>query len=211
MPRRVTVVLLIAFLLSCISFAKKKNKQELPDLVLNAQNVFVVIHPDAGEPVTNPTANRTAQENVENALTKWGRFHLVMSPQTADLVIAVRKGHASGPTIRNSPADDRPVILQPNDGAVRIGAQQGRPPGISDPGLGPQDRGPQDRGPHISNEIGSSEDSFEVYLGGVEYPLDASPIWRYIGKNALDAPTVAAVSQFRKAIDESEKQRQQKP
>src|SRR5215831_6612299 len=185
MPRRIPLVLLLALLLSCLSFAKKKKKQELPDLVLNAQTVFVVIHPDAGEPVTNPIANRTAQENVENALTKWGRFHLVMSPQTADLVIAVRKGHAGGPTISNSPADDRPVILQPNDGDVRIGAQQGRRPGLSDPGLGPQDRGPQDRGPqdrgpHISNEIGSSEDSFEVYLGGVESPLDASPIWRYM-------------------------------
>ena len=206
MPRRIPSLVLIALLLSCVSFAKKKNKQELPDLVLNAQTVLVVIHPDAGEPVTNPTANRTAQENVENALTKWGRFHLVMSPQTADLVIAVRKGHAGGPTISNSPADDRPVILQPNDRDARIGAQQGRPPGLSDPGLGPQDRGP-----HISNEVGSSEDSFEVYRGGVEYPLDASPVWRYMGKNALDAPTVAAVSQFRKAIDESEKQRQQKP
>jgi hypothetical protein len=206
MPRRVALVLLIALLLSCMSFAKKNNKQELSNLVLNAHTVLVVIHPNAGEPVTNPTANRSARENVENALTKWGRFRLVMSPQTADLVIAVRKGHAGGPTISNSPADDRPVILQPNDGNVRIGAQQGRPPGVSDPGLGPQNRGP-----HIQNEIGSSEDSFEVYLGGVEYPLDAAPVWRYMGKNALDAPTVAAVSQFQKAIDESEKQRQKKP
>ena len=138
-------------------------------------------------------------------MTKWGRFRLVMSPQTADLVIAVRKGHAGGPTISNSPADDRPVILQPNDGDGRIGAQQGRPPGLSNPGLG------QNRGPHIQNEIGSSEDSFEVYLGGVEYPLDGTPVWRYRGNNALDAPTVAAVSQFQKAIDESEKQRQKKP
>jgi hypothetical protein len=205
MPRRITLLLLTALLVSCISFAKKKNKQELPDLVLNAHTVLVVIHPEAGEPVTNPTANRNARENVENALTKWGRFRFVMSPQTADLVIAVRKGHAGGPTITNSPADDRPVILQPNDGSVRIGAQQGRAPGVSNPGPG------QDRGPQIQNEIGSSEDSFEVYLGGVEYPLDAAPVWRYMGKNALDAPTVAAVSQFQKAVDESEKQRQKKP
>jgi hypothetical protein len=103
MPRRVTVVLLIALLLSCISLAKKKNKQELPDLVLNAQTVLVVIHPDAGETVTNPIANRTAQENVENALTKWGRFHLVMSSQTADLVIAVRKGHQADRRLATHP------------------------------------------------------------------------------------------------------------
>lgn len=205
MPRRVPLVLLISLLLSCISFAKKKNKQELPDLVLDAHTVLVVIDPEAGEPVTNPIANRTARENVENALTKWGRFHLVMSPQTADLVIAVRKGHAGGPTISNSPADNRPVILQPNDGDTRVGAQQGHPPGLNDPGLGPQDRGP-----HVSNEIGPSEDTFEVYRGGVEYPLDAPPVWRFLGKDALDAPAVAAVSQFRKTIAESEKQRQER-
>ena len=206
MLRRLPLVLLIALLLSCMSFAKKKNKQELPNVVLNAQTVLVVIDPDAGEPVTNPTANRSARENVENALTKWGRFRLVMSPQTADLIIAVRKGHAAGPTIKNSHADDRPVILQPNDGDVRIGAERGRPPGVSS-----NSDSEQNRGPHVSNEVGSSEDSFEVYLGGVEYPLDGAPVWRYMGKNALDAPTVAAVSQFQKAIDESEKQRQKKP
>ena len=203
MPRRVPLVVLIALLLSWMSFAKKKNKQELPDLVLNARTVLVVIHPDAGEPVTTPAANRSALENVENALTKWGRFRLVVSPQTADLIIAVRKGHAAGPTIKNSPADDRPVVLQPNDGDIRIGAQQGRRPGVSS-----NADLEQNRGPHVSNEIGSSEDSFEVYLGGVQYPLDTAPIWRCMAKNALDAPTVAAVSQFQKAIDESEKQRQ---
>jgi len=32
-----------------------------------------------------------------------------------------------------------------------------------------------------------------------------------MGTNALDAPAVAAVSQFQKAVDESEKQRQKKP
>jgi hypothetical protein len=204
MLRRLPLVLLIALLFSGMSSAKKKNKQELPNLVLDAQTVLVVIQPDAGEPVTNPIANRSARENVENALTKWGRFRLVMSPQTADLVIAVRKGNAVGTTIGNSPADDRPVILQPNDGSIRIGAQQGRPPAVSNPGPGPQNRGP-----HTQNEAGSPEDSFEVYLGKGEYPLDSAPVWRYMGKNALDAPAVAAVSQFQKAIDESEKQRQQ--
>lgn len=204
MTRSVAVFLLIALIFPSASIARKKNKQELPDLVLNAQTILVVIHPDAGEPVANPTANRTARENVENALMKWGRFHLVMSPQTADLIIAVRKGHPGGPTITNSPGDDRPVVIQPNDGDVRIGAQQGRPPGLSDPGLGPQDKRPR-----ISNQIGPSDDSFEVYRGGGEYPLDTSPIWRYTAKNALDNPTVSAVAQFRKAVDESEKQRQQ--
>ena len=139
---------------------------------------------------------------------KWGRFRLVPGSQTADLIIAVRKGHAAGPTIRNSPADDRPVIIQPTgEAGTRVGGHQGRPPDLSDSGLG----GPADRGPQISNQIGPSEDAFEVYMGGVDYPLDAPPLWRYVAKDALKAPRVDAVEQFRKAINESEQQRQQKP
>src|SRR2546430_4445744 len=47
---------------------------------------------DLGEPLTNPSANSASREDVERAITKWGRFRLVMDSQTADLIIAVRKG-----------------------------------------------------------------------------------------------------------------------
>ena len=168
----------------------------------------MVIRPDAAEPLTNPRANSTARDEVERAISKWHRFDLVMESTTADLVIAVSKGHTGGPTISNMP-DDRPVVFQPSGvpgAGVRIGAQQGRPPDLTEPGLGPQDRGPQ-----LGSQIGPSEDMFEVYLGGIDRPLDAPPIWRFSAKNALNGPQVTAVEQFRKAIEESEKQRQQKP
>ena len=206
MPVRIAVVSLLLLTSMFAAQAKTKRKQELPDVVLNARRVVVVIRPDAGEPVTNPTANRTAQDVVEQALSKWGRFEAILDAKTADLVIAVRKGHAGGPTISNSPADDRPDIFQSSGGGVRVGTQQGRLPDLTKPGLGPQDRGP-----HIENEIGTSEDILEVYLGGVDYPLDAPPIWRYSGKNALNAPQVTAIEQFRRAIEESEKHRAHKP
>jgi hypothetical protein len=48
-------------------------------------------------------------------------------------------------------------------------------------------------------------------MGGIDYPLDAPPLWRYTAKDALKSPRVDAVEQFRKAINESEQQRQQKP
>jgi hypothetical protein len=208
MSCRLPIVFLVLFLLAPLVIAKDKKKPTLPDYVLKAQTVFVVIHPDAGEPLTDPTANRTAQEDVEKAIMKWGRFNIVPGSQTADLVISVRKGHAAGPTIRNSPADDRPVIIQPTgEGNTRVGAQRGRPPDLTGPGFG----GPADRGPQISNQVGPSEDAFEVYMGGVEYPLDAPPLWRYMAKDALKAPRVDAVERFKKAIDESEQQRQHKP
>jgi hypothetical protein len=207
MSGRMSVFFLVLLLLVPLADAKVKKKQVLPDYVLKAQTVLVVIHPDAGEPLKDPTANRTAQDNVEKAMMKWGRFKLVMDAQTADLIVAVRKGHAAGPVVSNSPGDNRPVIYQPSGGDIRVAGQQGRPPDLTNPGLG----GSKDRGPHISNEIGPSEDTLEVYRGGVEYPLDSSPVWRYMAKNALNGPQITAVEQFRKAITESETQRQQKP
>jgi len=209
MSIRTSVVLLVLFLsLSTIYSAEGKNnkKQQLPNYVLEAHRVLVVIRPDAGEPVTNPTANRNAEEAVESAISKWGRFTLVMDAQAADLIIAVRKGQASGPVIGNSPIDNRTVIFQPNDGGVRIGGQQGRSPDLTNPGIGTENRGPG-----IGGEIGTSDDLFEVYRAGPEHPLDAPAIWRYSAKNALKGPEVPAVEQFRKTIEETEKQRQKKP
>jgi hypothetical protein len=208
MSHRVSIVFLFLALLSVpLINAKDKKKQLLPEEVLRARNVMVVIHPDAGETVTSPLANRNAQDEVERAITKWGRFNLVMDPQIADLIIAVRKGNKSGPIISHSPADNRPVIFQPGIADARIGQPQGRSPNLTEPI--PGDMG--NRGPQLGTQVFSSDDTFEVYRGRVEYPLDSSPVWRYIAKNSLNAPQVAAVEQFRKAIEESEKQSQHKP
>jgi len=204
MSGRMSIFFLLLLLLVPLADAKNKKKQMLPDYVLKAQTILVVIHPEAGEPLTSPMANRTAQEDVEKAMMKWGRFNLVTDAETADLVVAVRKGHASGATVRNSPVDDRPVIYQPSGGDVRAAGQHGRPPDLTDGGA-------TDREPHVSNEIGSSQDAFEVYRGRVQYPLDAAPVWRYMAKDALNGPQVSAIEQFKKAIDESEKLRQVKP
>jgi hypothetical protein len=177
MSSRAWIVLVLVSLLGPQADAKKKKNQLLPDHVLRAETVVVVIDPEAGEPLANPRANRVAQDEVEKALMKWGRFRLVMDSQTADLVIAVRKGHANGPTIRNSPTDDRPVIGQQTDDQIRVGVQRGRSPDLMDPGFG----GSEARRPRITNEMGSSEDTFEVYLGGLPHPLDSAPsggTWR---------------------------------
>jgi len=202
---------LICFLLAISlqpSAAKNKKRQQLPDVVLNAQRVYVVIHPDASEPLTDPRANRNAQDAVESALSKWHRFELVSNSSIADLIVVVRKGHSAGPVITNVP-NDRPVRIQGNGvpgAGVRIGGQNGRSPDLTNPGADPEDRNP-----HLGSQIGPSEDMFEVYLGGSDYPLDAPPIWRYMAKNALNGPEVAAVEQFRKAVEDSEKQKQSKP
>ena len=209
MTPRLSCCLFLALLIVPTLNAKDKKKPSLPELVLSARTVLVVIRPDAGEPLDQPGANATARENVEKALMEWGRLAPMMDGQETDLVIAVRvgAGRAVTPTVKGGPIDTRPTVGQSTDTSIRIGAQQGHPPPLSGPGTS----GPQNNAPHISNEVGPSQDSFEVYLGKTQYPLDSPPIWRYIAKDCLRAPPVSAVEQFRKAVAESEQLQQKKP
>jgi hypothetical protein len=209
MPARLSWFLLLSLLVAPSVNAKDKKKASLPQLVLRARTVLVVVSPDAGEPLEHPTANSTARENVEKALMSWGRLQPVMDGQEADLVIAVRAASSriASPTMKGGPIDSRPTVTQPTDTGIRIGVEQGHPPPLNDPSMS----GPPESGPHIGTEAGPSEDSFEVYLGNTQYPLDSSPVWRYVAKDCLRLPPVSAVEQFRKAIAESEKLQQKKP
>jgi hypothetical protein len=188
--------------------AQGKKKSTLPGYVLEAQTVFVMIDPDAGISVNDPQGNRTAREDVEKALMRWGRLKPVMATSQADLVIVIRKGntHAVQPTVGGEP-NDRPVIVQGTGDTIRIGAQEGRSPDAAEVG------GPTGR-PGTGGEVGQSEDMFTVYQGGAvglgeRPPLDRPLAWRYAGKNGLKAPEVPAVKEFKKAVDEALKQQQQ--
>ncbi len=193
-------VLLVVLVLTTFCFGKDKKKQAVPDAVLRAETVAVMILPDAGEPVMNPSANRDAVDAVEKALTKWGRFRVEMTPYTADLVIGVRTGHGSAatPTIQGGGIDNRDVIMQRSDSTIRIGGQNGNP------GTG---TGFPNDGPRSGMEVGPTTDYLEVRLGGGGNPLQGARVWTYSGKNALQAPGVTALAKFREAIEETEKQK----
>ena len=183
-----------------------KKKSVLPAYILKARTVVVLIDPDAGSSAKEPLANKTAQEDVEKALLKWHRFTPVMDTQTADLVIVIRKGSGKivQPTIGGLPTNDRPVIVQPTNDGIRLGGQKGRQPDSTQPA-------PQDTRPYPQTEVGMSEDTFAVYEGQVASPLERAPAWRYVNKNALRSPDVPAVAEFRKAVEDSEKQQKSKP
>ncbi len=134
--------------------AKKKEKVLLPDFVLKAETVVVLILPDAGEPMNDPFANRKAQEEVEKALMKWGRYRLTQDASTADLVIAVKKGSGkiANPTINGGPVDTRPGTIETTDNQIRIGAKQGPPPG-----------GPESGDATSSGRKGESRDGSGLY------------------------------------------------
>lgn len=196
---RVFSVVALTVALMVPAIAKDKNTT-LPDSVLRATTVYVVISPDAGQSLNHPMDNANAREQVAEALRAWGRFNVVEGDD-ADLVIAVRAGTGQivSPTVENGPTDNR-VSVRPGDGRLGIEASQGRGPALSDPTLTPQQSGP-----HIGKEVGRDKDSFEVFKGGAAYSQHSTPLWRYTAKNALKAPTVPAVEQFRKAVAASEK------
>ena len=188
--------------------AKKKEKVYLPAYVLKAQTVLVVILPGSGEPLNDITANRKAQEEVEKAFMNWGRYRLALDVDHADLVVGVRKGTGkiANPTINGGPVDSRPGTIETTDNQIRIGVQQGRPHDVTDP---TGSNAPNGR-VHPGVEAGPAEDTFQVFQGGVQYPLDNAPVWKLIAKDGLKPPAVTAVEQFRKAVEESEKAAQQK-
>jgi len=205
MPVRIRRVTAILVLFSSLASAANDKKPVLPAYVLRAQTAFVLIDPDAGTSPASPQANQKARDDVEKAIMKWGRFRLVMEPGSADLIVVVRKGSGKvvQPTIGGLPTNDRPVIVQPTDNGIRLGGQTGRPPGSTDPS-------PQDTHPTPQIEAGMTDDMFAVYQGGAGNPLDGPAAWRYMNKNALKSPNVPAVAEFRKAIEEAERQQQQK-
>jgi hypothetical protein len=207
----------IVVLASCV-VAKKKEKQVLPDAVLRAQTVFVVIQPDAKEPLTEPNANLKAQKAVEEALMKWGKFRLALdTTMAADIVISVEKGTAKAmsPTISGGPVDSRPVDVEGDASQVRIMGQKGHPDTTS---ISTNDPNPNARA-QTGTQAGGSEDVLRLFIGGgVEYPLDHAPVWMYSRKDALNGPEVAAVAELKKVFEESEKvaaerekQKQQQP
>ena len=202
----ITMALALA-LAAGMGSAKKKEKALLPDFVLKAQTVVVLILPDAGEPMNDPFANRKAQEEVEKALMKWGRYRLTQDASTADLVIGVKKGSdkIANPTINGGPVDTRPGTIETTDNQIRIGAQQGRPPNGPESGDATGTSGRASPG----MEVGSSDDMFEVFRADIYAGHDA-PVWQYVAKDGLKPPGVTAVEQFRKAVEESEKAAAQK-
>lgn len=199
---------LIVLLLPISAFTKGKSRPTVPPYVLTAHTVSVVIDPDAGESVTDPRANQIAQKDVETALLKWGRFEPLIGTPAADLIIVIKKGHNKlvDQTVPDPRQNDRVGVINPTDNGISVGAQHGRQPGM--PGTSSQN--PQSTSPS-QTEIGNGDDSFAVYDGKTDRPLDGVPAWKFVARDCLHSHDVPAVDEFRKAIAEAEKAAGKKP
>ena len=209
MPRRlVFIVPLFAFtvLLFCshLVIAKDKKKAVLPEDVLQAKTVLVMVDASAGVDAADPNANRLARTNVEQALDKWGRYRLVQEGYSADLIFVVRKGNgkiAQG-TIGGTPANGPPPVsvgstTTPDGSTTRAAGRWGGSGVPNDP----SNAGTQPSTPYPQTEIGSSPDTLAVYRSGIKdnphwSPLDTPAVWRYSRKDALESPSVPAVDDF---------------
>jgi hypothetical protein len=214
--------LAVSLILLCclVASGKDKKKALLPEVVLRAQTVLVMVDPEAGVDPQDPNANRVARENVEGALVKWGRLRPLPGGSTADLIIVIRKGNGrmAQPTIGGTPVNQTPPVIGQRTGSTtQIGGRAGRAP-IGDPSDPqwngsdeyPSNVGPTASGAHPQLDVGSTEDTFAVYRGEPN-ALDGPPVWRYTAKDGLNAPDVPAVEAFRKLVAESEKQLANKP
>jgi hypothetical protein len=200
--RRVLVA--AALLLVCVAaHAKNKKKFLLPNEVLQARTVLVLVDPEAGVALDDPNANRIARADVQNAFREWGRYAEALNETSADLIVVVRKGSGkmAQATVAGVPINNPPGSTQPPDPrADSPGAGSNAPFGDGSRQSGPM------QGPHPRMEVGSSEDLFAVYLGNRDNPLDSAAIWSYVATDGLESPEVPAVVKFRKLVLEVEQQ-----
>jgi hypothetical protein len=196
----VTVCLLIAVPV----LGKNKAEKSVPDYVLHAHTVAVIVDPGAGVDIEDPRANEVAQKDVETALLNWGRFQPMISTQQADLIIVVRKGHARvvDQTVSDPRQNNRVGMIDPTANGVSVGAQHGRQPDGT--GSGMPDASDRDSA-HPQTEVGTTADTFLVYNGDSKQPLDSPVGWSYIAKDGLRSHGVPAVDEFRKAVAAADK------
>ncbi len=208
MQRRVCMLLTVGFLMAVPALAKSKDKT-LPPYILQAHTVAVIIAPATELDPEDPRANAIAEQDVEAALIKWGRFELVDTTLGADLIIVVRKGHLRpADSMRTDPSQAGGVSPANNGGmgAPRpplMGGQDGMGP------RGPQGGSPQSQSPPPPSQQPQTEvmsdDSFTVFDGRAERRLEGDPGWRYMGSGGLRSHDVPAVEAFKKAVVAADK------
>jgi hypothetical protein len=207
MQRRFSALLTAGLLMTVPVLAKEKKEKVLPPYILQARTVAVMVDPSAGIDPEDPRANQVAQKDVETALLNWGRFQPVMGTTGADLVIVIRRGHGRlvDSTISDPRQNNRAGVINPTDNGVGAGAQRGSQPNMGGPPGASGSQPPQAQIPHPEMEIGGVADSFTVFDGKVERPLNGAPGWRYMGEEGLHPHNVPAVEAFRKAVDAADK------
>ena len=161
--------------------AQKREKDPtagFPRALLHAQYVYVTSMTGGEFNVSTYPEDRTAIDNVHEALQKWGHYTLVYKPEDADLIFNVRAGR-----------------LLEGRGGVRLSTGSAPPPG----GTGM----PAGVGEMAGASIGPADDYLEVLMPIRTEALDASHttlLWRRAHRGGL-GDGAPLVQEFRKEAD----------
>jgi hypothetical protein len=164
----------------------KDKKPSVPAVFGQAKYVYVeAIDGQEFDPNLNPD-DRIAIADVRDALDNWKRYILTTSRSEAEVVIVVRKGRAAGANVGIAP---RRAQLPGSGGQLGQPGQAGQ-------------QGPMGAGAEIGAEAGPPDDLFEVCQVNPDGKL-GSPLWQRTLPNGLNAPDVALLKDFEKAVDKA--------
>ena len=168
-------------LLAVSGFAgKKKDKAPLPAIVASAQYVAIVPLTADGRADFFSTQvtpqDRQAAYALQQNLLSWKRYHYVLRPEDADIVIAVRAG-------RLASAYAGPQIGIGNNG----------------PSIG-QRRTSAPRGGVIGGDAGASDDTMLILIG---HDPDSAPVWIHQQSQGLQG-SQPLFQQFKKDVEKTD-------
>jgi len=163
------------------------KKLSVPPVFQTAHSVFVeCVDGDADRPGVS-VADRTAIREVQEGLKEWNRYTLVDSPEKADLVIVVRKGHAVG--------DADHLGLGPQPKAIEP------PPPPGQPMRPPTAGGNTEYGSAaMGGDDIAEQDMLRVYTVNQKGRLKG-PIWSRQMDGGLDGPSVRLFQELKAAVE----------
>jgi hypothetical protein len=187
MKLRILAGVLLVMILGFSSAHASSKKLSVPPAFQTAHSVYVeCVDGEANRPGVND-ADRTAIQQVQEGLKEWNRYTLVSSPEKADLVIVVRKGHAVGDADHLGLGEQpRPIEPPPPPG------QPMRPPTAGgNTAYGSAAMGGDDI---------AEQDMLRVYTVNEKGKLKG-PIWSQQMDGGLTGPSVRLFQQLKAAVE----------
>jgi hypothetical protein len=170
---------MLALALPALGQGNSKKKPAIPDHLLNATYVYVEAYDGTEYDPRLLPEDRQAIADVQDAIEKWGRYHLTMRRSEAEIVIQVRTGRIASAQVR---------------GGVSIGSV---PNGTQIP---PSSRTETD--PHVGAgaEVGPPDDLLWVFAVDHKGEL-AAPYWRRTKKDGLKTPEMELFKRFKDDVE----------
>jgi len=169
--------LLVGFVLLVFTAFAQTKQEKTPQLLLNAQYVYVEPLLSDGR-IVDPnvsTEDRQAVANVSRAIERWGQYKLSARRSEAELVIAVRVGRVASTYqgghvhIRTSPTGGPPTT---------------------------------EAGPISGGETGPKQDVLWVFALNPDGTL-AGPYWKNAQDQGLEMPDLILFQRFKKDISDA--------